>query len=138
TGPAEAPQWFRDCYVKVSGEVLGDEYAQLLKEYVTLEQGYGFAKGRVALKGRVERPDEVSDWVRDGRGRTKKVRPIANLPAYAARVRAWWDGLQPPWREKWDEGEVLEEEGTEWGTLASPGQNGMLSVMAALYWWGIA
>ncbi|KAJ7040099.1 hypothetical protein C8F04DRAFT_924800, partial [Mycena alexandri] len=135
--PPEAPAWFRDCYAKVSGEELGEEYDKLLREYVALEQGYGFAKGTVALKGRVERPKEVSDWVRDGRGRTKTVRQITNLPAYAANVRAWWTGLQPSWREKWDEG--VEEEATdEWGTLASAGQNGVLSVVAALYWWGIA
>jgi hypothetical protein len=32
----------------------------------------------------------------------------------------------------------VDSSGGEWGSLAAPGQNGMLSVVASIYWWGCA
>jgi hypothetical protein len=66
---------------------------------------------------------------------------INDLDEYAIRWQAWWDSLQPAWcgrqGEQW---KIYEEYDSnwDWGTLASMGPNGGLSIVASLYFWGAA
>jgi hypothetical protein len=93
------------------------------------------------------RPREVSEWVRAGRGlrsRSKKAyhAVIADVAEYAQRWGSWWKSLQPEWRKRGSDNrwEILDHypDECEWGTLASQGQNGCLSLVASLYFWGMA
>ncbi|KAK7006051.1 hypothetical protein R3P38DRAFT_2556461, partial [Favolaschia claudopus] len=49
----------------------------------------------------------------------------------------WWAKLQPHWRVR-DRGPserfIVKK---DWESLRVPGQNGMVSVLATLYWWGV-
>ncbi|KAJ7278124.1 hypothetical protein C8J57DRAFT_1000974, partial [Mycena rebaudengoi] len=67
---------------------------------------------------------------------------VPDLTAYAAEWEVWWETLQlqPHWRVKGPDGKwmVGGVYGTDWGVLFQWGINGILSILAALYFWGCA
>ncbi|KAJ7800261.1 hypothetical protein B0H14DRAFT_2276923, partial [Mycena olivaceomarginata] len=140
--PADAPLWFQNGFREVSREDLGPQYKTLLQDFIALERSTGFvqaAKGEgkpKGLKGSSLRPQQVMDWIRDGRGRSQVLRAIADITEFKNDWWAWWRGMQPDWRTAGDNAAV--PNGADWGVLAVPGQNGLLSVVACLYWWGCA
>ncbi|KAJ7160859.1 hypothetical protein C8R46DRAFT_905053 [Mycena filopes] len=135
--PGDAPVWFKHGFGQVSREVLGGCYEELLEEFVALERSYGFVVGASkGLKGSYPRPEQVSTWVKDGRGRKLSMVPITDVASFGKEWWSWWQGMQPSWRG--ERGERVAAEQADWGHLVQPGQNGMLSVVAALYWWGHA
>ncbi|KAJ7081899.1 hypothetical protein C8R43DRAFT_1142883 [Mycena crocata] len=135
--PPKAAAWFKNALTELSRHRLGPAYRRLLSEWVELERGYRFCNGTKRLTT-VERPTEVETWIRDGRGRTLEIVKIADVAEFAPSWWTWWKRLQPSWRVG-EKGELLTpEERGEWGDLVAPGPNGMLSVVATLYWWGYA
>ncbi|KAJ7731015.1 hypothetical protein B0H16DRAFT_1270760, partial [Mycena metata] len=142
TCPSDAPPWLRYAFEQISGKAIGGRYEELLGAWVALERKYGFAVGSSNSGfSRVARPQEVTDWIRDGRGRAVEIRAISNVETFERTWWAWWTALQPAWRTP-AQGQLsppaAETGTTEWGKLIVPGQNGLLSVVAALYWWGVA
>jgi hypothetical protein len=138
--PGDAPNWFQTVFIEISREEVGGLYERMLEAFVELEKSREFKQGGSGLPT-VGRPSQVSDWIKDGRGRSLPVRPIHNLEKFEKEWWVWWTALQPEWRGAWrgrpqTEGAV--REGAEWGKLGNPGQNGILSVVAALYWWACA
>ncbi|KAJ6568309.1 hypothetical protein DFH09DRAFT_877301, partial [Mycena vulgaris] len=133
--PNDAAQWFRLVFAEVSQEEVGGRYQELLTAFVELERAYGFENGPgvLAKKGR---PLQVSDWI--GRGRKKGPRAIPKVEKFEVQWWAWWRSIQPAWRKVGVDGRPLRGEGEvygeDWGGLVLPGQNGVLSVVATLYW----
>ncbi|KAJ7678452.1 hypothetical protein B0H14DRAFT_2238840, partial [Mycena olivaceomarginata] len=142
--PVDAPTWFQKGFTEVSWRTLGPRYEEVLREFIAMEESMGFASdGKMkGLKGTATRPSQVGDWIRDGRGRTQAVRAITDIDAFETTWWAWWNSMQPDWRALWSsEGARVVPVGADWGPLAAAaatGQNGMLSVVATLYWWGCA
>ena len=85
------------------------------------------------------RPDEVEWWISRGRKHTPCVKSSALL---SEKFWAWWKGLQPKWRKTGEVSGVLtaahQEVLGDWTMLEKLGQNGFLSVLAVLSWWGEA
>ncbi|KAJ7086892.1 hypothetical protein B0H15DRAFT_781927 [Mycena belliarum] len=148
--PADAPDWFHAVYGEVVGRNLGTLYNAVLEEWVEIERGYEWDmnKGGRGLSKR-GRPAEVSAWVSAGRGLRKG--PLANgvgpgirsLAVFDATWWRWWGSLQPEWRSKcrgtpgkFERDVYPDSHGDTWSSLRHPGQNGVLSVVASLYWWG--
>ncbi|KAJ7604358.1 hypothetical protein DFH06DRAFT_1021170, partial [Mycena polygramma] len=137
----EAPSWFAPIFEEVSREEAPASYWELLRAWVELETSTNFVQRGSLPKGIC--PDQVSAWVRDGRGRTVEVQPIDDVGKFETEWWAWWTSLQPEWRgfrrgrRKPGEVEAVPD-GADWGRLASAGKNGVLSVVAALYWWACA
>ncbi|KAJ7016359.1 hypothetical protein C8F04DRAFT_924426, partial [Mycena alexandri] len=142
TCPSDATAWVKHAFAQVSRESLGAQFDEVLEAWIELEHNYGFVVGTSASSfSRVKRPQEVTEWIRDGRGRQVEIWPIANMAKFQQAWWAWWRALQPSWHVPLPEQEeppagVTGEK--EWGKLRVPGQNGLLSVVAALYWWGVA
>jgi hypothetical protein len=68
---------------------------------------------------------------------------VDDLAEYAVTWQGWWDSLQPDWRTRDSDGQwsVVDgygKAGREWGPLYHWGQNGVLSIVASLYFWGRA
>jgi hypothetical protein len=58
------------------------------------------------------------------------------LNKYAKDFMAWWEMIQPEWRCK--EGmDTLVDGSEDWDSLRIPGANGLLSVVAGLFFWGV-
>jgi hypothetical protein len=123
---------------EISQQDVGTEYQGLLRAFVDLESRYRFEKGKKNLPA-AGRPTQLSEWIRDGRGRSKTSMVIDNLAQYEEGWWKWWLGMQPSWQVGEDGVPVRPEEyRDDWGGLVAPGQNGLLSVVATLYWWAQA
>lgn len=75
-----------------------------------------------------------------GQGRGPEIGEVSD---FGSSWWAWWESLQPAWRNRDVENPSrfrrdAYPKGTsgEWETLRHPGQNGVLSLVASLYWWG--
>ncbi|KAJ6494168.1 hypothetical protein DFH09DRAFT_810143, partial [Mycena vulgaris] len=89
------------------------------------------------------RPKQVGAWVARSRGKRHADTEVTDPVEYAGLWQAWWDSLQPGWRKKgadgkWVVGESYGVDGKEWGEMYRWGVNGLLNVVASLYFWGCA
>ncbi|KAJ7038823.1 hypothetical protein C8F04DRAFT_950883 [Mycena alexandri] len=139
----DAPAWLAGCVKLLSMKDLGCHFTALLATLVKLETRFGFEMAPSEPLPAENRPKPVSEWIKRGRDRTKKIPPIANVAKYAKQWQAWWNLLQPAWRRRDHDGNLMT--GGEarygasdaWGVLDVQGPNGWLSVVASLYFWGV-
>ncbi|KAJ6458985.1 hypothetical protein C8R45DRAFT_843646 [Mycena sanguinolenta] len=142
--PADAQPWLRDSVVDLTKVNLGCLFASGLASLVRLEIVAKYeAVGIKRLPGGKGRPDIIAEWIKGGRGtKMKKAVAVEDVLRFADEWDAWWAGLQPGWRVKDNSGkwhiEEAYEENREWGSLAATGVNGLVSAVAALYFWGVA
>ncbi|KAJ3484610.1 hypothetical protein NLJ89_g11966 [Agrocybe chaxingu] len=126
------PKWISDLLSLFQLEDFGAMWSRLLQEWLAIK-AKGFPdKKKVSSTGR---PEAVRLWI--DRGCSVTYRPtIANLKAYERTFNTWWATLQPTWRIR--NGEVAQDlvDG-DWSCLRKGGVNGLQSVLAALFFWGI-
>ncbi|KAK6974631.1 hypothetical protein R3P38DRAFT_2583930, partial [Favolaschia claudopus] len=132
---------------------VGECFNNLLVAWAELERAYAWVKkpstGRLALSA-ASRPTQVVLWIGAGRGlrggpmRNGAGPTIGSVVKFEQNWWSWWATLQPPWRvrdrghpERFSREEYGGKTQEDWETLRVPGVNGMLSVVAALYWWGV-
>ncbi|KAJ7487164.1 hypothetical protein FB451DRAFT_1228881 [Mycena latifolia] len=113
--PAKAPTWFAEAHAAMTRTDLGCHFHAVVGSWIGAGRG---KRGGAAV--------EVTDPV-----------------AYAVEWQGWWDSLEPGWRRRdadgrWNVVNGYGEKGREWGPLYRWGVNGMLSVVASLYFWGCA
>ncbi|KAJ7169172.1 hypothetical protein C8R43DRAFT_844169, partial [Mycena crocata] len=143
TVPEKAPQWLVDVVPWLLEHELGCHFTSLVVSLVRLETAFAFDDGNGARVPNQHRPDEVTKWISGGRlSKTRKIPHIKNLEKYAKAFFMWWDSLQPKWRSRGRDnewkfgGDVEYGPADAWGELDVPGQNGCLTLVAALYIWG--
>ena len=145
--PAVLPQWFknsRELFGKLSAiHPLWDE---LTGKWMMFEETKDYAGlSKITAGGR---PECVTYWIRCARTANpnfaSKNYDINNHSAYARMFWKWWITLQPEFRN-----ENINEDGTlkmvdplpedqdAWEPIAVSGVNGLVSVIAALFFWGI-
>ncbi|KAJ7075707.1 hypothetical protein B0H15DRAFT_791504 [Mycena belliarum] len=141
-GPPElsddAPTWLRQAISYLTEVPLGPYFDALLAALVSVEAAYGYAENPTRGLPKDGRPEIVNTWIWGGRGQRSKTRhEIKDLKAFIQSWDAWWASIQPPWRRKDAQGRyIIGKYGEDWDCLDYPGQNGTLSVVAALYFWG--
>ncbi|KAJ7202757.1 hypothetical protein GGX14DRAFT_370046 [Mycena pura] len=142
--PDDAPAWIREGVEELSANELGPEYRRLVNMYIALERAHGFVKDPQPTGNNKpvklvtgSRPPEVGLWIK--RYRTGRM-DVKNVPAFESKWWKWWALNQPAWRGCRTDGRPEREDarGRSWGHLLAHGQNGFLSVVATLYWWGSA
>ncbi|PPQ80261.1 hypothetical protein CVT24_006601 [Panaeolus cyanescens] len=139
----QPPKWFSDCLRLFSDGspamnvnpswVLGREWNDLLAAWSAFEERSAYAElGRLPATGR---PPLISKWIKNARSE-KWLPKKFNVKQYQEVFTSWWASLQPAWRI--ENGRIVEErlEG-DWGILKMSGTNGIVSVVAALFFWGI-
>ncbi|KAJ7020482.1 hypothetical protein C8F04DRAFT_974239, partial [Mycena alexandri] len=139
--------WFKTVYPEISAVNLGDSFNGVLALLTAVERAYKWREDPGKGIGGKDRPSQVSSWIAMARGGRKKKGEtgpgvyINSLAVFEREWRKWWGSLQPSWREK-DVGtpgrftrETYGDGG--WKTLRHAGQNGVLNVVASLYWWGL-
>ncbi|KAJ7059181.1 hypothetical protein C8F01DRAFT_989740 [Mycena amicta] len=136
--PAAASQWLQETWDEIVSEPLTRSYRKLLEAFVAFEEGHGWTDGSKSLSA-VGRPKQIQQWIRAARIAT----PAMTKPhkRYDIEFWTWWKVLQPAWRNaktEWPEMAAPQrwEVGGDWGKLEVPGKNGLVSVVAGLYWWG--
>jgi hypothetical protein len=116
---------------------LGPDFSEVVDRLCLLEASYGWInKTRGFPKVAVDRPAQLSMWVRDGRRRSTSP-VVMDIPCFETAWWAWWLSLQPDWhptQRPLEKGLYRDD----WTKLKALGANGMLGVVACLYWWGKA
>ncbi|KAJ7717078.1 hypothetical protein DFH07DRAFT_715076, partial [Mycena maculata] len=138
--PPKAEEWFTHALTEMTQRNLGGHFNAALAAWTRLESACKFASPSHKLSA-TGRPKQVSQWIQGARGHRGQPAPIVTKPReYKGIWWGWWDSLQPEWRKKGEDGtwEVGESYG-EWDdALLHWGPNGLLSVIASLYFWGCA
>ncbi|KIM81007.1 hypothetical protein PILCRDRAFT_9053 [Piloderma croceum F 1598] len=142
TGPFSPPifvkgTWLQKPLNEISKVDLSPSYNKLLTLLCKLEMSYKWInKTRGFPKITVERPAQLTHWVQDGR-RGGTLPLVSNIPLYCKTWWMWWIALQPE-RRNTERPLVRTAYGDSWTSLMAPGANGILGVVATLYWWGKA
>lgn len=129
-----APPWFLSGRKLFSGQGLGKKWDELISMWAAFEEKEGYKEvGRPTASGR---PEVVSQWI--SRARSVTWRPnILDVKGYEAKYNEWWKRLQPDWRVVNGRVDVNLTQGN-WESLRMPGLNGFLSIISALFYWGLA
>ncbi|KAK6993081.1 hypothetical protein R3P38DRAFT_3224091 [Favolaschia claudopus] len=136
--PSGAPKWFVDAHASMTKVDLGIHFHALIFAWTRMEKASRFEHGPTNLSPKL-RPALVSSWITRGRRGSDFV--VDNPEEYAEMWQRWWDSLQPAWRVRdtdgsWSVTAGYGAGGREWGPLYQWGVNGILSVVASLYFWG--
>ncbi|KDR66323.1 hypothetical protein GALMADRAFT_147927 [Galerina marginata CBS 339.88] len=133
--PDGAPKWFADALVMLQAKDLGDRWREALRTWARFEQMHEYQE--IAVLKPTHRPLVVKEWI--SRARSPNYRPqISDLDQYHKDYNAWWASLQPTWRLLPDGSVDFDAFDGKWEVLERPGRNGLLSVLAALFFWGLA
>ncbi|KAK6992781.1 hypothetical protein R3P38DRAFT_3429464 [Favolaschia claudopus] len=137
--PPKAPDWFADARTVLTKQDLGVHYQAVIAAWTRMEEASRFEHSPTNLPAKF-RPKQLGPWITRGRRTEFSVEdPIE----YSAQWQAWWDSLQPAWRKRgtdgcWEVENGYGEGGREWGSLYQWGVNGVLTIVASLYFWGRA
>lgn len=117
----------------LNSENLGTEWENMLGIWTKFELSHrSQSAGRIPAD---KRPSFVGDWLK--RARAPTYRPVISRPdKFGDTFFAWWTSFQPTWRTA-NGGALLKGDG-DMEDLRKPGINGLLSVLAALFFWGSA
>ena len=134
------PTWFANAYETLKSKNIGPIFSALLPLYIELESRTNFdVGGHMTGFRKGDRPEEVSWWINRGREREPTIK---NVDAFDKRWWSWWKALQPPSRQVAAvEGLLggehrLVEAQEDWDVLRKHGQNGFLTILSTLAWWG--
>jgi hypothetical protein len=121
---------------------LGCHFQGVIAAWTRVEAVSRFEQGPTKLST-INHPEQVKKWVANQRGKRQADTSIADPTAYAAGWQLWWDSLQPEWRIKdadgaWSVNGGYGGGGKVWGPLFQWGQNGVLNIVASLFFWGVA
>lgn len=129
------PLWFSSSLrmLQTNEPPLGDRWAELVRLWTAFEEKEAFEEhGKLSAK---HRPLCIGKWI--GCARSPTWRPtITSIPAFEKSFQVWWCDLQPSWRISGNGSIALDRVDGDFEALRKPGLNGILSVMAALFYWG--
>jgi hypothetical protein len=130
---ATAPEWFTAVLQLFEDSTLDSCWSDLVKLWTTFEEKESYIeRGMLTAKNR---PTLVSQWI--GGGRRPTFNPTISDPAhFEKQFRRWWLTIQPEWRVS--NGKLVKDMEGDWDSLRRPGKNGLLSVLAALFYWGLS
>ncbi|RDB29488.1 hypothetical protein Hypma_015378 [Hypsizygus marmoreus] len=133
-GDASAPAWFSQALGMFQSENLGDKWTALLRVWAAFQSREKYVNNGL-LPAR-KRPACVGDWI--ARARAPGYRPTVKLSTFEVDFRAWWKGIQPKWRVSPDDYVLTNHLVGDWFVLRLSGTNGVLSIVACLFFWGVA
>jgi len=129
------PLWFTSAIGMMEGEDLGSLWNQLVKSWAAFEAKSEYKETKKLST--THRPDAIKAWIQHARA--PAWRPvISNVVAYGLEFNTWWSALQLEWRKSSTGNVLFSRVDGDWEVLRRPGVNGILSVMAGLFFWGVA
>jgi len=131
---SNAPAWFTNAVRMFNEPSLDLSWTELVELWSSFEQKESYTEaGKLSPKNR---PAVVGQWI--ARARPGGWRPnIADLPGFERQFQQWWVTIQPVWRVS-DRKLLKDVVNGDWDSLRRPGLNGIVSVLAALFYWGLA
>jgi hypothetical protein len=127
--PQDAPKWFLSANEMLRLAPWEGSWVVLLASWLKYE-----LKNDLHDDGKLRmthRPACIAVWIACAR-LPKWWPPIKDVEQFEEEFWNWWKGLQPGWRKdlQWGDGDLA--------TLHKPGANGVVSVLAGLFYWGMA
>jgi len=112
---------------------MGEEWMELVNLWVSFEARSQYEE--VKKLDPTRRPAAVGLWI--GRAHSSMWRPIiTDVSKYVASFWEWWSVIQPDWRL--EDGQLVHEHVVgDWEALRLPGINRVVSVVVALFYWGL-
>ncbi|KAF9536463.1 hypothetical protein CPC08DRAFT_731593, partial [Agrocybe pediades] len=126
--------WLKKSLQLLQSKDLGPRWTILLEDWQKFEQLHGFS-GDLKLKA-TSRPSIIGDWIQRARSVSWDP-PIPNVAQFGGQMSTWWTALQPSWRLDGNGELDFTLTNGNWDCLRAPGQNGLLSVIAGLFFWGV-
>ncbi len=129
---ASGPDWLENARTLFKSENLGSEWDLLCSNWLKFEEDFQFqGTGKLGCQ---RRPWVITGWIQ--RARSPTYRPdIDDVNGFEADFHVWWQSLQPEWRRVDTAKKSKQPEG-DWDCIRQSGPNGLLSVVAALFFWG--
>jgi hypothetical protein len=130
-----APAWFSNSLsmLQANEPPLGDRWAELTRLWSKFEEKEGF-KQRKKL-GTKAHPPFIAEWIRNARSPTGAPRSRTFLPSRRPSMHGGKDCNQSGELSE-DRLTILDKTDGDWDQLRRPGLNGILSIMACLFYWG--
>ncbi|KAI6029218.1 hypothetical protein BKA83DRAFT_4047087 [Pisolithus microcarpus] len=121
---------------------LGPSWTTLITKYIKNEHCSQFivCKGGTHALDSMCHPPQVSWWISHAWCGTPDIEDPCQ---FGVKWWTWWCSLQPKWRSitaPAQDGKYTPNciKGEDWNLLCKPGQNGLLSIIVTLMWWGLA
>lgn len=128
--------WASNALEMLTSEDLGPQWHLLLEAWLIFEKERSFNEKAKPWLSSLERPDVVGQWIKQGRCVTW--RPDAGgFENFKSEFNSWWRSLQPTWRVEGGAG-LKRDASNNWDRLRCSGINGVLSAIAALFFWAHA
>ncbi|KAJ7573915.1 hypothetical protein C8J56DRAFT_743400, partial [Mycena floridula] len=132
--------WFKVLYCEFgSADLTERHWDELLQKWTELERLYSYEDEHARLKAST-RPAELGSWIANGCTR-HDCPVIKSVRSFSNNWWFWWEDMQPSWWAKsgperfvWNK----ETYGEDWAFIKFPGKNGVMSLCATLFWWGLA
>ncbi|KAJ7703344.1 hypothetical protein B0H14DRAFT_2305161, partial [Mycena olivaceomarginata] len=134
---SEWPKWMRDgsALLDACPAAGSEEWADAVRTWAQLEEAYGYQTTVSESHCACLRPAEVAQWIKYGRSTTRETQ-VENHDKLVEKWWGWWTSLAPEWRKKDETGRpAISEVVGDWGVLAHPGGNGIMTVLLPLVWW---
>lgn len=135
------PEWFCDVHSCLDQLPLPIPYKSLLAVLTQFEAKHDFLKIQSKKPPTSHRPTEVALWIKNARKCASAV-PEDHIDGIQSEFWQWWKSAQPLWRRTSEIDMPLADEHRgctgDWSTLNISGQNGVVSFVACLGFWGVA
>ena len=133
----KVPTWAENCVLLFSSkkDLLGDAWATGVTAWSDYEKIRGLqskGKGFATTNGR---PALVRDWIQ--RARKPTWAPATSGKIIGEGFWTWWHAIQPEWRRDGRNGRDMRRDGNDWTDVDVNGPNGLSTVMAVLFFWGV-
>lgn len=111
-------------------------WQELIAAWLVYEGRNNFeSRALLFLKGR---PKVVAEWIKDAQKASFAPKPLPNITLIEHKHTAWWRALQPVSRIQGDGTLCVASTCMDWAWLHVFGVNGVLSVLASLFFWGMS
>jgi len=134
----KVPTWAENCVTLFSSkkDLLGDAWATGMSVWAEYEKIRGLQSKRKGFATTSGRPGLVRDWIQ--RARKPTWAPATSGTAIGESFWTWWHAIQPEWRRgKGGNGRDMVRDGNDWTAVDVNGPNGLSTVMAVLFFWGV-
>jgi len=129
------PSWLTSATSMLKAEELGGIWSSLVQAWLAFERKE--SKQTPSILNSTHRPVVVRDWIQ--RTRSASYRPaIESTLEFEKAYMSWWKELQPDWRMSSSRQIAYSKVDGDWDGIRTAGRNGLLSVVAALFFWGVA
>jgi len=119
----------------MEAEALGSGWSSLVQAWLAFERKEH--QQTPSILNSTHRPQVIRDWIQRARSVSYRL-VIASTADFEKAYMSWWKELQPEWRVSSSGHIVYSKVDGDWGGMRTAGRNGLLSVVAALFFWGVA